>query len=56
MPLVDIYALVNSSIISEALNRGEGVGVVGVGTGNGLFITSAMLGARFSSTVEGVGG
>lgn len=50
---VDMYALLNKSIISETLKRGDGCGL---DTGNGLFMTSAMLGARFIPYVDGVGG
>ena len=54
---MDLQALVKKSITSEALKREhDSVRLIGVETGRGLSITSAMLGARFNSLVEGVGG
>jgi hypothetical protein len=54
---MDVKALPNKSINSEALKRGDSLGgLAGLGTGSGLFMTSAILGARFILPVDGVGG
>jgi hypothetical protein len=54
---MDVKDLLNKSINSEALKRGDCLGgLAGLGTGKGLFMTSAMLGARFILPVDGVGG
>ena len=49
--------MLKKSIRSEALKREDDFGgLIGLGTGRGLFMTSAMLGGCFNSQVEGVGG